>query len=166
MSHDHKPEPWFWERGSDQCPHGPEPEDDTTDEWETWNERHVGSPQDVYVCLDAPAGDSCSVCSEDSIEMVPWAACRVREHSRAKGGVVPNPDAEHQQVTVLVGTLECFDRECDDYFDADGNEDPGVERCSHIREEQACSCQRGDDGEYGDTTCPARPLATSGGTRA
>ncbi len=75
---DHKPEPWFWEAGSDQCPHGAEPEDDTTDEWNTWYERHTGSPQDVRICLDAPMGDMCPECSNDHGAPVPWSACDER----------------------------------------------------------------------------------------
>jgi hypothetical protein len=70
-------------------------------------------------------------------------------------GVVPNVSTEHQPVTVWVGTVECLERECDDYFTEDGDTDPGVERCSHLREEQACSCQRQVDGEYGSAPCPA-----------
>ncbi|BBC35245.1 hypothetical protein SGFS_065390 [Streptomyces graminofaciens] len=87
--------------------------------------------------------------------MVPWEACRVREHARPKHGIVPSIDTAHEPVTVLVGTFECLDRECDEYFDDDGREDPGIERCSHIREEQVCSCQRQDNGEYSSEPCRA-----------
>lgn len=154
MTPDHKPEPWFWECEESECPSGPEP-DDMTPEWDAWSDRHQGSPQGVRICLDTPAGEACGVCSEDDGEMVPWSACRARKHARPKGGMVPTPDAVHEPVTVLVGTLECHDRECDEYFTEDGDADPGVERCSHIREEQACSCQRGPDGEYDGEPCPA-----------
>lgn len=155
MTTDHKPEAWFWEAGADDCPHAPQPDHVTDGEaWDAWRERHP-SADCGPICLDAPAGEACGACSEDDGEMVPWSACRVREHTRPKGGVAPNPDAEHRLVLVFVGTVECFDRECDDYFDVDGNEDPGVERCSHIREETACSCQRGRDGEYGSEPCRA-----------
>jgi hypothetical protein len=71
----HHPEPWFWEAGSEHCPHGAEPEDDTTDEWATWYERHTGSAQDVRICLDAPMGEHCPECSADHGAAVPWAAC-------------------------------------------------------------------------------------------
>lgn len=76
---DHKPEPWFWEAGSEHCPHGPEPEDDTSPEWDEWSDRHTGSPQDVVICLDAPMGDHCPECSYDHNDPVPWSACDERE---------------------------------------------------------------------------------------
>ncbi|MGW4834726.1 hypothetical protein [Streptomyces globisporus] len=152
---DHGPQSWFWEADSDNCPHGPEPEDDTTEAWDEWMDRHPWSPQDVRICLDAPMGEACLDCSDEDGEYVPWGACRTREHARPKDGTVPNPDAQHQQVTVWVGTQDCLERECEDYFTDDGDEIPGKDRCSHIREEQACSCQRDEDGEYGNTPCPA-----------
>ncbi|MFB7736225.1 hypothetical protein ACFC08_17930 [Streptomyces sp. NPDC056112] len=71
---EHKPEPWFWEAGSEHCPHGPEPDRDS-DEWDTWAERHTGSPQDVFVCLDAPMGEHCPACFEENGSAVPWSAC-------------------------------------------------------------------------------------------
>lgn len=154
---DHKPEPWYWEAGADDCPHTPEPDVDADGEaWDAWRERHPSSDNSP-ICLDAPAGDACGTCSEDDGEMVPWSACRAREHTRPKGGITPNPDTEHQPVIVLVGIRDCLDRECDEYFTEGGDEDPGVERCSHIREEQACSCQRGPDGEYGNEPCALVP---------
>ncbi|MBT2429418.1 hypothetical protein J7F02_28330 [Streptomyces sp. ISL-112] len=75
---DHRPEPWFWGADTDRCPHGPEPEDDTTDAWEQWTDRHPWAPQDVRVCLDAPMGDQCAECSEEHMEAVPWANCDER----------------------------------------------------------------------------------------
>ena len=159
MTTDHQPENWFHEAGSNHCPHGAEP-DRNTDAWDTWAEHHSGSPQDVFICLEAPAGQCCGVCSEEFSEPVPWSACQIRRHSRPKDGVVPNPDAEHQQVTVWVGTTECLERECEEYFTDEGDTDPGVERCSHVREELACSCQRGDDCEYGSEPCPALVATT------
>lgn len=72
---DHRPEPWFWEAGSEHCPHGPEPENDATPEWDAWYERHTGSPQDVRICLDAPMGDHCPECSADHNEPIAWADC-------------------------------------------------------------------------------------------
>ncbi|NUS76683.1 MAG: hypothetical protein HOV70_10850 [Streptomyces sp.] len=69
----HRPEPWFWGADTDRCPHGPEPEDDTTDAWEEWTDRHPWSPQDVRICLDAPMGKACRDCSDG--EFVPWSAC-------------------------------------------------------------------------------------------
>jgi hypothetical protein len=160
MTDKHQPGAFYWSADSDECPHGPQPDYSTDGEaWDVWRERHPSS-DDGPVCLDAPAGEACLDCSADDGDMVPWANCRVREHARPKQGLVPTVDASHEPVTVLVGTLECLDRECDEYFGDDGNEDPGVERCSHIREEQACSCQRGPDGEYGNEPCPARLTTT------
>lgn len=46
--------------------------------------------------------------------------------------------ADHRPVILLVGGEDCLDRECDEYFTDDGEPDPGVERCSHITEEQVC----------------------------
>lgn len=153
----HEPQPWYWEAGSDDCPHGPQPNHETDGEaWDTWRERHPTADCGP-ICLDAPAGEACADCSEDDGEMVPWSHCRARKHARPKRGVTPAPDAAHEPVTVLVGTLECHDRECDEYFTEDGDEDPDVERCSHIREERACSCQRGPDGEYDGEPCRAQP---------
>lgn len=63
---DHQPEPWYWEAGSEHCPHGPE------------SDRHTASPQDVVICLDAPMGDHCPECSADHGDAVPWADCPER----------------------------------------------------------------------------------------
>lgn len=71
---EHRPQPWYWEAGSDKDPHGAEPEDDTP-EWDAWYERHTGSPQDVRICLDAPMGDHCPECSADHNAPVQWADC-------------------------------------------------------------------------------------------
>ncbi|WP_331728764.1 hypothetical protein OG693_39315 (plasmid) [Streptomyces sp. NBC_01259] len=156
----HEPGAYFWNADSSFCKHGAEPDIDTDGEaWDLWSDRHPVS-DDGHICLDAPAGEACLECSADDGEMVPWAACRVREHARPKHGVVPNPGAEHQQVTVWVGTVECLERECEEYFTDDGDIDPGVERCSHVREESACSCQRDNDGEYGNAPCPALVTAS------
>lgn len=56
----------------------------------------------------------------------------------------------HQPITLFVGTENCFERECEEYIDEDGADDPGVERCSHIREERVCeSCStKRSDGDY------------------
>lgn len=74
---DHEPTAFYWEAGSEHCPHGPEP-DRNSDAWDAWAERHTGSPQDVFICLDAPMGDCCPACSEDHGDVVPWAACDER----------------------------------------------------------------------------------------
>jgi hypothetical protein len=78
---DHKPEPWFWEAGSEHCPHGSEPDRDS-DAWDVWAERHSGSPQDVFICLDAPMGDHCPECSADHSAPVPWSLCDAAEARR------------------------------------------------------------------------------------
>jgi hypothetical protein len=36
-------------------------------------------------------------------------------------------------ITYLQGPEECLERECEEYFDADGEERPGVEYCSHLK---------------------------------
>lgn len=151
---EHQPEKWYWEAGGDTCPHGPEP-DDNSPEWDAWSDRHQWSPQDVRICLDAPAGDMCGACSEDHGDAIAWSVCRARPHARPKGGAVPNTDPAHQPVTVLVGIYECLDRECDEYFTDDGDEKTDMEACSHIREEQVCSCQRQANGEYSSEPCTA-----------
>jgi hypothetical protein len=72
---DHRSEPWYWEAGSEHCPHGPEP-DQQSSAWDDWAERHTGSPQDVFVCLDAPMGDHCPACFEETGgDPTPWALC-------------------------------------------------------------------------------------------
>ncbi|MEU1663645.1 hypothetical protein ABZ547_08515 [Streptomyces sparsogenes] len=45
----------------------------------------------------------------------------------------------HRPLTVFVGSPDCLERECDEYFTANGDEDPGVERCSHITTEEVCA---------------------------
>lgn len=157
---DHQPEKWFWEAGSDKCPHGPEPEY-TSPAWDDWHDRHTGSPQDVRICLDAPAGDVCGACSEEYNEAVPWSACRTRAHARPKQGVVPSIDATHEPVTILVGTEDCLERECEEYVTEDGDDDPTVETCSHIRTEVSCSCKRQADGEYALEPCSLAAIPAS-----
>lgn len=149
---DHRPEAWFHEIGSDDCPHGAEPDDDTSPEWEVWYDetsgRHTSSPQDVRICLDAPAGEACGACSEDNGEFVPWSDCRVRD--RARREETPAGEPLHRPVTVEVGSLECLERECDEYFTDDGDEIPGKENCSHIHDMEVCeACSEAPtDGEY------------------
>ncbi len=132
---EHHPEPWYWEADSEHCPHGPEP-DDVADPagWDEWMERHVWAPQDVRICLDAPVGDSCEVCSENAGEFVPWSGCTARP--RVQAGAAQ--DAQHRPVTVEVAGLECLERECDEYFTDDGDEIPGKAKCSHFREMEVC----------------------------
>lgn len=58
--------------------------------------------------------------------------------------------AQHQPITILAGPQECLDRECEEYATEDGDDDPGVDHCSHIAEEQICGqCSTEQpDGEY------------------
>lgn len=77
MATDHKPENWFHEAGSDHCPHGAEP-DRNSDDWGTWAEHHTGTPQDIFICLEAPIGPCCSVCSEEFDEPISWEHCTQR----------------------------------------------------------------------------------------
>ncbi|MFE9432890.1 hypothetical protein [Streptomyces sp. NPDC006640] len=139
---EHTPQPWFWEAGSDSCPHGPEPEDENSPEWEAWAEQdstfHTGSDQDVRICREAPAGEACAECSEDANEFVPWGACRLRPRALRRGSAPAEQTSEHRPVTALVGTEECLERECDEFFTDDGDEIPGKETCSHVKEQEVC----------------------------
>ncbi|MFD5508976.1 hypothetical protein ACFWIB_14535 [Streptomyces sp. NPDC127051] len=152
MTEKHEPETYY--ANADACDH--EEPDDAVDPggWDAWYDKHPAY-DDGRLCLDMPLGPGCPACSVEAGDMVLWPDCRGRDHLRPKGGAVPSPDAGHQPVTVWVGSLDCFERECDDYFDDEGEDIPGVDRCSHIREEQACSCQRQADGEYSSEPCPA-----------
>lgn len=51
---------------------------------------------------------------------------------------------EHRPITLLVGAEDCLDRDCEEYFTEDGESDPAVERCSHIREETVCATCSGE----------------------
>lgn len=149
---EHQPSPFY--EDADACPHT-EPNDLTDPAaWDAWSDQHP-TYDDGHLCLDQPAGLGCPACSAEAGDMVPWSFCRSRDHVRPKSGVVPNPGTEHQPVTVWVGSLDCFERECDEYVDDEGEDIAAVDRCSHIREEQACSCQRQADGEYGSEPCAA-----------
>lgn len=69
---------FYWEAGSGECPHGPEPDHITQGElWDAWRERHP-SADCGPICLDAPAGRACLTCSEEQGDMVPWRFCEVR----------------------------------------------------------------------------------------
>lgn len=59
--------------------------------------------------------------------------------------------AAHEPLVLLIGSEDCLDRDCEEYFTEDGEPDPGVERCSHIREGvicQQCSDEPNADGYY------------------
>lgn len=81
-TYEHRPVPYFWEAGSDECPHGPAPDRDS-DAWDDWAERHPGSPEEIFICLDAPIGECCDACSEETGEPVGWEWCEEREANRA-----------------------------------------------------------------------------------
>lgn len=132
----HQPEPWFHEAGSSKCPHGPEPDDRDSAEYDTWWERHHQADTCV-ICLDAPMGNCCPECSADVSEPVPWADCADRKHAQPKPGTAPTLEA-HEPVEVWVGTTECLERECEELFDDQGDEIPGKERCSHVGVELIC----------------------------
>lgn len=71
---------------------------------------------------------------------------------------------QHRPIVLLTGSEECLDRECEDYFTEDGEPDPGVERCSHIREQEvceACSGQPNQDGYYGPVVPWVGPHTTT-----
>ena len=164
---DHVPVSWFWEAGGEYCSHGPEP-DREGDAWVDWAERHSGSPQDVYICLDAPAGEVCDACSNEEGHPVSMAACRVRPQTRAKRDTAqPEPDT-HQPITVWSGPSDCLERDCGEYWDDEGEDKPDIELCSHICEEQlcgACSTVNGE-GYYGPSVewpCKLAPQPADGG---
>lgn len=133
----HTPVAWYWEAGGDQCPHGAEP-DRSSDAWDIWAEHHQSSPRGVFVCLDAPAGDMCEACSDEFGDAVSMSACRARAHARPEPNATKPEPGDHQPVTVWVGTFECLDRECGEYYTADGDDRPEVERCSHVGAEVIC----------------------------
>lgn len=75
-------------------------------------------------------------------------------------------DTDHRPLILLVGGEDCLDRDCEEYVTENGDDDPGVERCSHIREEFACAGCSGpvnSDGNYEATVAwpcahaPAQP---------
>lgn len=134
--HDHEPTKFYWEAGSEHCPHGAEPDYDADPgAWDDWYERHTGSPQDVRICLDAPMGDHCPACSAEHGDMVPWSRCENRKHARPRQAAAD----QHRMVIADVGSLECLERECEEFFTEDGEQIPGKTICSHVQELQICS---------------------------
>ena len=154
---EHRPEPWYWAADTEYCPHEPEPER-YTDAWDQWMTLGHQPYDDGVICLDAPAGIACQACSAEHGDVVPWERCEGRDHARPIRGTVPNPEAEHQPVQVWVGGIDCLERECDEYFTDDGDDDPTVDTCSHLREATSCSCRRLPGGDYDLEPCP---LATA-----
>lgn len=153
--HDHEPTQFYWDAQTDNCPHKPIPER-YTDAWDEWMTLGHQLYDDGVLCLSAPAGTACPACSDEDADMVPWSRCKSRDHARPARGAVPNPEAEHQPVQVWVGGIDCLERECDEYYTDDGDDDPTVDTCSHIREETVCSCRRLPDGDYDLEGCPLR----------
>lgn len=156
MTEQHTKEMFY--ANADECDHM-EPEDDMSDEWQDWQERHP-SYEDGWLCLDKPVGEHCVECSEEYGETA-WERCRMREHARMKGigrrGQV-TPEAGHTEVEVFVGLYDCLDGDCDEM---DVDEPPEV--CSHINHETACSCQLDNYGEV-VRPCTKEGLAFLGGT--
>jgi hypothetical protein len=76
--------------------------------------------------------------------------------------------AAHSPLILLVGTADCFERECEEYVTEAGDDDPGVERCSHIREETicvGCSAEPNADGDYEQTVTWSDDHAAAEGVR-
>ncbi len=150
----HEPETWYWEVGSEHCPHGPEPEDDSSPEWEAWDERHVGSPQDVRICLDAPMGPVCGACSEDQGDAVGWTVCRAQPHAQAIPGALADSGA-HGPVVVFVGLYDHLDRDCDELYTDGGDEITDKAHCSHVIEQVICGgCSTRDSAGYYEPAVP------------
>ncbi|GAA1781126.1 MULTISPECIES: hypothetical protein [Actinomycetes] len=45
----------------------------------------------------------------------------------------------HQPTTVYAGPVDCIERECEEFWDDEGEDRPGVNLCSHIAAEQICA---------------------------
>lgn len=135
------------------CPHGPEPER-TTDAWDEWLTLGHEISDDGAICLSLPADEyGCEACSEEFHTTVPWEDCPERTRVRARRGSVPVPRGSHHPVPGWTGDSACFERECDDYFDADDNELPEVDACSHMKEVVTCSCRHLFEDEYDMEPC-------------
>lgn len=131
---DHAPEQFYWDAETEHCPHKPIPERHT-DAWDEWMTLGHQPYDDGVLCLDAPAMTGCPACTAEHGDMVPWALCDNRDHTRARQ--TPG-EPQHRPVTVEGGDLECLERECDEYFTDDGDEIPGKESCSHLSEMEIC----------------------------
>lgn len=145
------------------CPHGPEPEQ-TTDAWDHWMTLGHQMTADGPICLSLPVGEQgCETCTDEHCTTVPWADCPERGRIRPRRDFVLAAGVEHQPIPGWIGTSECFDRECDDYFDQDDNERPDrfdVDACSHMRPAMTCSCRRVTEDEYDTEPC-SLALATT-----
>lgn len=58
---------------------------------------------------------------------------------------------DHQPTTVYAGPTECIERDCDEFWDDEGEDRPDVNLCSHIAAERictACSEAPAEEGGY------------------
>ncbi|WP_328632050.1 hypothetical protein [Streptomyces sp. NBC_00356] len=131
--YDHEPTQFFWEAGGEHCPHGAEP-DSSSSEWDAWAARHRASDQTDWICLDAPMGAHCPACTAEHNDPVPWSRCENREHARPRRGKT----RQHRPTIADAGTLECLERECEDFFTEDGDEIPDKTVCSHMTQVEVC----------------------------
>ena len=137
MTSTHESGTYYWEVGAAECPHAPEPNIDTNGEaWDLWSEQHPVS-DDVRICLSAPAGTACLTCSAEDGEMVAWDNCHERAHTKGHG--TSEQRARHERITVDAAALECLERECEEFYDDNGEEIPGKETCSHFISMDICA---------------------------
>ncbi|MFD7465079.1 hypothetical protein [Streptomyces tendae] len=133
--YDHEPKQFYFGADTEYCPHKPIPERHT-DAWDEWMALGHQAYDDGILCLAAPCGIGCPACSAESGDMVPWSRCENRPHTPAR----TEPRApRHRALTVEVGSLECWERECDEFFTEDGDEIPGKTACSHLTEMEICA---------------------------
>lgn len=132
--HDHEPQQFYWDADTEHCPHKPIPER-YTDAWDQWMALGHQPYDDGVLCLDAPAGTGCPACTAELGDMIAWSACRNRDHARARQ--IPGKP-QHRPVAADVAGLECWERECEEFFTEDGDEIPGMKTCSHVRRTEIC----------------------------
>lgn len=131
--HDHEPKQFYWDAETEHCPHKPIPER-YTDAWDQWMCNHQPY-DDGILCLDAPADTGCPACTAELGDMIPWSRCENRDHTRARQ---LTSEPQHRPVAADVADLECWERECEDFFTDDGDEIPGKTTCSHLRQMEIC----------------------------
>ncbi|MFB7858742.1 hypothetical protein [Rhodococcus qingshengii] len=133
-----------------ECPHGRKPARGSA-LWKSWMANGHRITDHGVVCLSVPLGKGCKTCSDEVGEMVPWIECpqRIVRKSLEAGSIV----GRHQKIPALKGPQECLERDCDDYYDSEGHEVPGLEQCSHTTTVTACSCQLISDTELSDIPC-------------
>jgi hypothetical protein len=70
--------------------------------------------------------------------------------------------AQHTPITILVGPADCFERDCEEYATDEGDNNPDVQNCSHIREQVICEqCStEGPEGDYEPAVPWTGPHAT------